>query len=254
MAAALTTTVDCGFADGKLADPERFVGSLSAEFGAICDLWRRASGVGAAAVAAGVSGVARAADCLLGDAAVGFWVGDAVASAEGTSASVRVASADAVVSLLGGVELVCASSELCSTPEGGSAVEASVGEKVELAWSSTELFLMPDVEPDEEPAAGADEFVDEGGSVDDVLAADSDAELEADDDEPDDELEEADDELEELVSVGSANATAGVFATAAPTPSANANAPARTMYCAFTGIALSGQPARAPAECPPEPA
>ena len=144
------------------------------------------------------------------------------------------------------------------------------------------------------------------GSVDDVLAADSDAGLEADDDEPDDELEgsddelegsddeleesdrryvegsdgelegsdgelegsddeldepddeleedEPDDELEELVSFGSANATAGVFATAAPTPSANANAPARTMYCAFTGIALRGQSARAPAERPPEPA
>ena len=96
-------------------------------------------------------------------------------------------------------------------------------------------------------SAGADEAVDDVGSVDDVLAADSD-ELEADD--PDD---DPDDEREELVSIDSANAIAGVFATAAPTPSANANAPARTIYCAFTGIALRGQPARAPAQRPPEP-
>ena len=57
-----------------------------------------------------------------------------------------------------------------------------------------------------------------------------------------------------MLSVGSANATAGVFATAAPMPSATANAPTRPMYCALTGIALSGQPAWAPAERPPEPA
>jgi hypothetical protein len=57
-----------------------------------------------------------------------------------------------------------------------------------------------------------------------------------------------------VLSVGSANATAGVFATAAPMPSATANAPTRPMYCALTGIALSGQPAWAPAERPPEPA
>ena len=56
------------------------------------------------------------------------------------------------------------------------------------------------------------------------------------------------------MSVGSANATPGVVATAPPTPSANANTPARTMYCAFTGIALRGQSARALAERPPEPA
>ena len=70
-----------------------------------------------------------------------------------------------------------------------------------------------------------------------MLAADSDDELEVDD-ESDDELEESDDELEELVSVGSASATAGVFATAAPKPRATANTPTRTMYCAFTGISL----------------
>ena len=182
--------------------------------------------------------------------------------------------ADAVVSLLDGVELVCAPPELFliperrsaveasvgeevelawappelfSIPERGSAVEASLGEEVELAWASTELCTTPDVEPDEEAAAEADESVDDVGSVDDVLAADSDDGLEADDDEPDD-------EREELVSVGSANATPGVVATAPPTPSANANTPARIMCCAVTGIALRGQSARAPAERPPEPA
>ena len=139
--------------------------------------------------------------------------------------------ADAVVSLLDGVELVCAPPELCTIPERGSGVEASLGEEVELAWASTELCTIPDVEPEEEPAAEADEFVDDVGPVDDVLAAESDDELEADDD-------ESDDELEELESVGSANATPGVFATAAPMPSATANTPTRTMYCAFTDIAI----------------
>ncbi len=298
MAAAWTTTVDCGFADVELADPERFVGSLPAEFGAVCDSPCGASVVGAAAVATGVSGVAAsratgdgtgsaegagAAGCSVGNAAVGCWVGNAaaggsagaaMATAAGTPVWVGVAPADAVVSLLDGVELVCAPPELflipergsaveaslgeevelawappelCTIPERGSAVEASLGEEVELAWASTELCTTPDVEPDEESAAEADESVDDVGSVDDVLAADSDDGLEADDDEPDD-------EPEELVSVGSANATAGVLATAAPTPSATANTPARTMYCAFTGIALRGQSARAPAERPPEPA
>ena len=292
MAAAWTTTVDCGVADVDLVDPESFVGSLPAEFGAA--YWRGASVLGAAAVAAGVSGVAAsratgddigfaegagaartsvgnaAVGCLVGTTAAGDSAGAAVATAAGIPVWVGVAPADAVVSLLDGVELVCAPLELFLIPERRSAVGASVGEEVELAWASTDLFLIPergsavgashgegvelawastdlcttpDVEPDEEAAAEADESVDDVGSVDDVLAADSDEELEADDDEPG-----------ELVSVGSANATPGVVATAPPTPSANANTPARTMYCAFTGIALRGQSARAPARCPPEPA
>ena len=294
MAAVWTTTVDCRFADVEGADPERLVGSLTAKFGAVCDSWCGASGVGTAAVPTGVSGVAAsrapsdgtgsaegagaartsvgnaAVGCSVGTAAAGDSAGAAVATAAGTPVWVGVAPADAVVSLLDGVELVCAPPELfliperrsaveasvgeevelvCAPPdlflipERGSAVGASVGEEVELAWASTDLCTTPDVEPDEEAAAEADESVDDVGSVDDVLAADSDDELEADDDEPG-----------ELVSVGSANATAGVLATAAPTPSANANTPARIMYCAFTGIALRGQSARAPAERPPEPA
>ncbi len=148
MAAALTTTVDCGFADVELADPERFVGSLPAEFGAVCDSWRGASVLGAAAVAAGVTGVAAsratsdgsgsaegagAAGCLVGDAAVGCWVGNAaaggsagaaVATAEGTPVWVGVAPADAVVSLLDGVGPVCALPERFLIPERGPAVEA----------------------------------------------------------------------------------------------------------------------------------
>ena len=240
------------------------MGLLPAEFGAVGHSPCRASGVRAAAVVTGVTGVAAsratsdgtgsaegagAAGCSMGNAAVGSWVGNAavggssgaaVATAKGTPVRVGVAPADAVVSLLDSVELVCGPPELCTTPERGSAVEASLGEEVELAWASIELRTIPDVEPDEGPAAEADEFVDEVGPVDDVRAADPDDELEADDDEPEDELEEdeSDDELEELESVGSANATPGVFAKAAPTPSATADTPMRTMYCAFTAIPL----------------
>jgi hypothetical protein len=103
-----------------------------------------------------------------------------------------------------------------------------------LVWESTELCTFSGVELDD---AEADELAAEVGSIDDVLAADSDDELDVDD--------EPSDELEELVSVGSANATAGVFATAAPTPSANARTPARTMCCASAGIAIRGYSARA---------
>ena len=92
--------------------------------------------------------------------------------------------------------------------------------------------LFSDVESDEESVAEADERVEEVGSVDDVFAADSDDELDVDDD-------ESDDELEELVSVGAANATAGVFATAAPTPSATLK-PRADNVRASTGIALRG--------------
>lgn len=245
------------------------MGLLPAEFGAVGHSPCRASGVRAAAVATAVTGVAAsratsdgtgsaegagAAGCSVGNAAVGSWVGSAaargsagaaVATAEGTRVRVGVAPADAVVSLLDSVELVCGPPELCTTPDRGSTVEASLGEEVELAWASTELRTILDVEPDEEPAAEPDEFVDEVGPVDDVLAADPDDELEADDDEPEDELEEdesdaelEEDELEELESVGSANATPGVFATAAPTPNATANTPMRTTYCTFTATPL----------------
>ena len=241
MAAASTTTVDCRFADVELVDPERFIGTLPAKFGALCDSPCGASALGVAAVATGVSGVA-ASRATGDDATARGLAGAAMATAAGIPVWVGVAPADVVVSLLDGVELVCAPPELCTTPERGSAVEASLGEEVELAWASTELCTTPDVEPDEEAAAEADESVDDVGSVDDVLAADSDDEL------------DVDDEPEELVSSGAANATAGVFATTAPTPSTNARTPARTMFCASAGKAFRGKPARAPAQRPPEPA
>ena len=106
--------------------------------------------------------------CSVGDAAAGGSAGAAVATAAGTPVWVGVAPADVVVSLLDGVELVCAPPELCTIPERGSAGEASLGEEVELVWASTELCTIPDVEPEEEPAAESDEFVADVGSVDDV--------------------------------------------------------------------------------------
>ena len=90
MVAALTTTVDCRFADVQCADPEPFVGSPPAEFGLACELPCGASGGGAAAVATGVSGVAasRTSSDATGSAegadAAGCSVGAAVAAAEGT--------------------------------------------------------------------------------------------------------------------------------------------------------------------------
>ena len=101
-----------------------------------------------------------------------------------------------------------------------------------MVWESTELCTVSDVEPDEEPAAEADDVVDEVASVDEAFAADSDDELDVED--------ESDDAPEELVSSGAANATAGVLATAAPTPSMSATTPARTMCCTSTGKALRG--------------
>jgi len=172
VAAASTTTVDCRFADVELADPERLVGSLPAEFGAVGDSPCGASVLAAAAVATGVSGVAASRA-----------TGDDIGFAEGVGPAV------CLVSLLDGVELVGAPPELFLIPERRSAVESSVGEEIELAWASTELFLIPergsevgallaeevelawesstelcatrDVESDEESAAGADEFVDD---------------------------------------------------------------------------------------------
>ncbi len=268
------TTVDCWFTDVELADPDRFVGSLSAEFGAVCGLPCGASALGAAAVAAGVTGVAASratgdgigfaegvgaavcsVGCWVGNVAAGGSAGVAVATAEGTPVRVGVAPADALVSLLDGVELVCGPPELCAIPGRGSAVA------VELAGDEPAVLEergdgdnpvtgdTVDVEPGARDVvrapAGGTSRVGCGRRPRPVTAPACDAG--SDDDEPEDGLEE--DESDD----GSANATGGVFATAAPTPSANANAPARTMYCAFTGIALGGQPAWAPAERSPEP-
>jgi hypothetical protein len=257
VAAALTTPVDCWFTDDELADPERFVGALPAEFSALCESPCCASrvapsgatsddtGCSVSDAMAGSSVSDATAGCSVSDATAGCSTGDAVvdcssggaaATAEGTPGGVGIASADAVVSLLDEVEPVCAPPELCTTPARGSPVEASRGKEVELVCESVELCTASDVEPDEEPAADADEVVDEVASADEALAADSDDELDVDDESDD----ESDDEAEELVSSGAANATAGVFATAAPTPSRSARTPARTMCCASTGKAARG--------------
>ena len=127
LAAASTTTVDCRFADVELVDPERFIGTLPAKFGALCDSPCGASVLGAAAVATGVSGVA-ASRATGDDATARGLAGAAMATAAGIPVWVGVAPADAVVSLLDGVELVCAPPELFLIPEPRSAVDASVGE------------------------------------------------------------------------------------------------------------------------------
>jgi hypothetical protein len=154
VAAALMTTVDCWFTDGELADPERSVRALPAEFGVVRDSPCGASVVAASPTtsenpgSAGGAGVAdcsggagmagcsvgdaaagcstgdAAAGCSAGDSAVGCSTGDAVATAEGTPVWVGVASADSVVSLLDVLEPVRARGELCTAPERGSAVEA----------------------------------------------------------------------------------------------------------------------------------
>jgi len=129
---------------------------------------------------------------------------------------------------------VRARTELCTTPERGSAVEVRRGDDGDLVRLSPELGAFSDIEPGGEPVDEADEVVEEVGSVDAVPAADSAEESDVvDDDEPRD-------GLEELASVGSANAIPGVVATAPPTPSANARTPARTMCCTSIGTALRG--------------
>ena len=95
--------------------------------------------------------------------------------------------------------------------------------------------VEPDIEPDEsdvesdesdvESDVELDSDVDEESDEPDV---ESDFELDSDFDEESD----ADDEDVEPESDGSASATPGVFATAAPTPSATASAPTRPMYFA----------------------
>ena len=86
------------------------------------------------AIGTGSAEGAGAAGCSVGDAAFGCWMGNAaaggsagtaVATAAGTPVWVGVAPADALVSLLDGVELVCAPPELCTIPERGSARSVS---------------------------------------------------------------------------------------------------------------------------------
>jgi len=151
------------------------------------------------------------------------------AAGEVTPVWLGVVSADASVSP-DGVE-VFAPPDLWATPERAPGVEARRDAEVEIVCGSTDLATFSGVEPDDESAAEAEDVVDEVESVDDGLAADADDDRGLDD--------ESDGELGELVSSGAANATAGVFAITAPTPSANARTPARRMCCTSTGMALS---------------
>jgi hypothetical protein len=128
-------------------------------------------------------------------------------------------------------ELVCAPPELCTIPSRGSTdAESSLGGD-ELPWTATDVDEAFE-ELVDSPVEVA--FVEAGSdAVFDVAS-------EPGEDESDGEpaADEPEDELGELESVGSANATAGVFATTTPTPSATASAPTRPMYCVAFGILL----------------
>ena len=84
-----------------------------------------------------------------------------------------------------------------------------------------------DVEPDVEPCEPDVEPVES-----DVESVESDVESDVELDSDFDEESDADGEDVEPESDGSASATPGVFAIAAPTPSATASAPTRPMYFA----------------------
>ena len=112
-------------------------GSAEGAGAAGCSTGDAAAGCSTGDAAAGCSTGDAAAGCSTGDAAAGCSTGDAAAGCStgatlrgqrcggrGTSASVGVASADAVLSLRDEAEPVCAPPELCTTPERGSAVEA----------------------------------------------------------------------------------------------------------------------------------
>ena len=240
VAAPLTTAVDCTSAGVGLTNPGRLVAAPPAESLAVSESPCGGSGVagscatggdtdsaeGAGAAPSSLDGAAAARSSV--EAVAGGSADESAATADVTLVSVGVASADASVSLLDGVE-VCAPLEPCPTPDRESAVAACRGNGAEFVWESAELWASSGVEPDDESDVEADDPFAEVDSVDDVRA-DSDDEL------------DVDDELGELVSVGSADATAGVFVTTAPTPSANARTPARTRYCASIGMALNGYP------------
>ena len=112
------------------------------------------------------------------------------------------------------VDELTTGSDVTPDAEAGSDVEPTeAGSEVEPTEAESEV---EDDEPDVEPCEP------------DVEPCEPDTEAdEESDDEPD-----ADDEDVEPDSDGSASATPGVFAIAAPTPSATANAPTRPMYIA----------------------
>ena len=241
-AAAHPRALGCRFAGVELSNPAAFAGSVPVEFGAVPESPCLASDLGAGAApeasgAAAGSATTGVTSSVAGAGAAGCSLATPVAAATGTSAWVGsvvlvglvemvaaddggalVAAADAVVSLLDGVELVCAPPQVCAIPERGSSLEVAVVDD-----ETTEELMESLV--GEEPVDG--DGVDPG---DDVLDPVSDEERFADED--GDFEEESDDGLAEPAS-GSASATPGVVASAAPTPSATTNAPTRPMYRAL---------------------
>ena len=113
--------------------------------------------------------------------------------------------------VLDGIELVCAPPVLCTMPVRGSGVvDGSADDGLAVAIDDVVETVVSDggFEPDGEVDAG-DELAE---GVDRLLLSAG---------------EDADALDEELVSDGTASATPGVFATAAPTPSAIAKVPTR---------------------------
>lgn len=111
-----------------------------------------------------------------------------------------------------------------SSPEVWAPPEAS-----KFIWGTEELVYAGSAEGS--PAVGSVDGVadDDAGSGEGSVAAVPDVESDSDADELD-VAEESDDDVDS--ESGSANATPGVLVTAAPMPSATANAPTRPMYFA----------------------
>ena len=123
---------------------------------------------------------------------------------------------------LDALELVCAPPVLCATPVRGSGfADGSIDDELPVPVDDVDENVGEDGEF--EGVADADAEVDIWGRLEGSFSSMDDAA---------DELGESDDEeLDgELASDGSASATPGVVATAAPTPRAIANAPTRPTY------------------------
>ena len=142
VAAALTITVDCWFAEVELADPVRFVRCaaggircrmrISVRRIRVSPAWCDGPAAGWRAPRAGCGAGAAAARRATRGRLLRGRRGSLVARRakprrrrRAPRFALGVASADAVVSLLDGAEPVSAPPELCTIPERGSAVEAS---------------------------------------------------------------------------------------------------------------------------------
>lgn len=106
-----------------------------------------------------------------------------------------------------------------STSGGGSAAAVPSGGVVESGASASVSDAPESTSPGDSEAEAGVEFGDDAEASDGA-------------DDADDELDDDDESVEGPESDGSAQATPGVVATAAPTPSAMASAPTRPMYLA----------------------